>query len=277
MNAMIAAILLSALAAGDATAAKPAAKPATKAVQASLPEAKQVTAPDRLILGFTGNTLPKGAFEFTAYDIFFWEFGYGVTDRIQIGAQLSPQMLTTFIMYSLSFRYQLVMTEHIGLTSFTQYAGMASVKSDLVYFSAITQGLAFTYSVHRVSFNLPLSVTATNAGMLPECIPNLDANCSYNLGWTALLLATPGISVLVAEPTESQRISINVEFIGAYAPNRSDGWLLGAGVSLRWSDGMYLGEIGLEAPIISGYGKPTADALRFVGWVVPLFNFSIQW
>jgi hypothetical protein len=83
--------------------------------------------------------------------------------------------------------------------------------------------------------------------------------------------------VLVAEPTESQRISINVEFIGAYAPNRSDGWLLGAGVSLRWSDGMYLGEIGLEAPIISGYGKPTADALRFVGWVVPLFNFSIQW
>jgi hypothetical protein len=255
----------------------PAAAAAAEVDKADLAPGKQVVGPDRNILAFTGNTLPKGQMEFTAYDLAMWEFNYGITDRWQIGAFFSPSLLTSILLYNINARYQAVMNGPHALSVYMSYMGLASMKNDLVYNNAINAGLAYTFFSKRVAVNVPLLAIATDVVGSPDCDQVFDPYCGIRSEWTPGLMLMPGVSVLVAEPGGDQRVTINLEFMTGYAPLRDNMWFIVGEISLKWSDDQYLGEIGIEAPIASGFGRPTEAALRWESWVVPLLNFTVNW
>ena len=233
---------------------------------------------DHFFLGFTGYTLPARDAEFTVYDLFVWEFGYGIGDGLEVGAQLSPSLLSTAFFFSFSLRYQLVSSGTLGLATYTSYTGLStSSQGAMNYASAVMQGIALTGGNRRVLANLPVVAIATNVKGSGGCDNKLDPACTPKSTWQFAAAALPGISILLAEPSPGEQVRGMVEVIAGAIPGSDGAWLVMGDVGIRWEDRGYLVDLGVSVPIASGYGKPTGDALRWGGWVIPMVNFSVNW
>lgn len=233
---------------------------------------------DHFFLGFTGYVLPQGTCEFTAYDLFIWEFGYGIGDGIEVGAQLSPSLMSTTFFYSFSLRYQIASHGSLGLATYTSYTGLATPDSSVAYANAIIQGLALTGGSRRLLLNLPVAGLATNVKGTGDCNQRLDASCEVKSTWRFAAAAMPGLSFLIAEPGAGEQVRGIVEVIAGVMPGEAGAWLVMGNIGIRWEDRGYLADVGVSVPIATGYGgKPFGDALRWGGWVVPLIDFSVGW
>lgn len=232
---------------------------------------------DHFFLGFTGYTLQPRQCEFTVYDLFIWEFGYGVTDGLQVGAQLSPSLLSTAFFFSFALRYQIVSSGSVGLATYTSYTGLATESKTASYASALMQGLAITGGSRRLLVNFPIAAIATNVRGSGSCDARLDPSCSTESTWRFAGAAIPGISFLIAEPGPGEQVRGMVEILAGAIPGEEGAWLVMTNLGIRWEDRGYLADLGVSVPIASGYGKPTGDALRWGGWVVPLIDFSFGW
>jgi hypothetical protein len=233
---------------------------------------------DHFFLGFTGYVLPRGTCEFTAYDLFIWEFGYGIGDGLEVGAQLSPSLMSTTFFYSFSMRYQIVSRGSIGLATYTSYTGLTTPDSTVAYANAIIQGLALTGGSRRLILNLPVAGLATNIKGSGDCNERLDPSCEIRSTWRFAAAAMPGFSFLIAEPEAGEQVRGMVEVIAGIMPGETGAWLVMSNIGIRWEDRGYLADVGVSVPIATGYGgKPFGDALRWGGWVVPLVDFSVGW
>jgi hypothetical protein len=235
---------------------------------------------DRFFLGFTGYTLPASQYEFTVYDLFIWEFGYGIGDGLQVGAQLSPSLLSTAFFFSFSLRYQLASSGTLGLATYTSYTGLSlAATGGPTYSSAIMQGLALTGGSRRLLLNLPVAGIVTNVqgGAKEGCDVRLDKSCAAESNWRVAGVVMPGLSLLIAEPSPQEQIRGMVEVIAGLIPGAEGAWLVLANVGIRWEDRGYLCDLGVSIPVATGYGKPTGDVLRWGGWVIPLVDFSASW
>lgn len=234
---------------------------------------------DHFFLGFTGYTLPASQYEFSVYDLFIWEFGYGIGDGLQVGAQLSPSLLSTAFFFSFSLRYQLASSGTLGLATYTSYTGLSMAPAGgASYASAIMQGIALTGGGRRLLLNLPIAGIVTNVkGASADCDTRLDSACAAGSTWRVAAAAMPGLSLLIAEPSAREQVRGMAEVIAGIMPGTEGAWLVMANVGIRWEDDGYLCDLGVSIPVASGYGKPTGDVLRWGGWVVPLVDFSASW
>ncbi|MCB9652645.1 MAG: hypothetical protein H6729_00745 [Deltaproteobacteria bacterium] len=204
---------------------------------------------DRVILFSTASTHPEGTFFFTDYEVILLQFGYAITDRLQVSLTGVPPMIKDqSYFFDLSAKYNVYRgpvfrAAAIGaLTVITEDSGEA-------FFGGRLGGVGqFCFSVAcraSISLNVIANIVADLDTVLPIA---LGAGLSYRLSDLFAIQLEPAYFVAVG----TQKLEVD-------AP---DGMLLSYGVRLSGR------EWGLDLSMLRPIAEDVADELILgVPWI----------
>lgn len=232
------------------------------------------TGDDRVLTGPSAETMPKGDWSFTDYELAMFQFSYGITDDLQFSMFFSAPVFQVFFAPSIKWR---------------------AVRTDAFRLAVMAAPEAWYWYVHE-----DLTIFGGQVGLIGDI--RLDGRCTSFVsigvntsvehleGWDILGLGDASATVLSVRPqvgvvgTVSKHVKLLAEFTTPIILQLDGGQhhdtLFAINYGIRIYGGPFGGDIAFVRPFLAvenGDAKDVEGVMKYAPMGIPFLTFTYLW